>query len=54
MLGLLAYSEAYEFGKLGTGLSWFRKYTVPKADEFFVKKEPTESLRGDHELQPQS
>ena len=24
MLGLLACSEAYEFGQLGTGLSWFR------------------------------
>ena len=35
MLGLLACSEAYEFGQLGTGLSWFREYTVPKADEFF-------------------
>ena len=34
MLGLLACSEAYEFGQLGTGLSWFN--TVPKADEFFM------------------
>ena len=24
VLGLLACSEAYEFGQLGTGLSWFR------------------------------
>ena len=24
MLGLLACSEAYAFGQLGTGLSWFR------------------------------
>ena len=24
MLGLLECSEAYEFGQLGTGLSWFR------------------------------
>ena len=24
MLSLLACSEAYEFGQLGTGLSWFR------------------------------
>ena len=24
MLGLLACSEAYEFGEFGTGLSWFR------------------------------
>ena len=24
MLGLLTCSEAYEFGQLGTGLSWFR------------------------------
>ena len=24
MLGLLACSDAYEFGQLGTGLSWFR------------------------------
>ena len=24
MLGLLACSEEYEFGQLGTGLSWFR------------------------------
>ena len=24
MLGLLACSEVYEFGELGTGLSWFR------------------------------
>ena len=35
MLGILACSEAYEFGQLGTGLSWFEQYTVPKADEFF-------------------
>ena len=35
MHGLLACSEAYEFGHLGTGLSWFRLYTVAKADEFF-------------------
>ena len=35
ILGLLAHSEGYEFGKLGTGLSWFRQYTVPKADELF-------------------
>ena len=34
-LGLLACREAYEFGQLGTGLSWFRQYTVLKADEFF-------------------
>ena len=51
---LLACSEAYEFGQLGTGLSWFRWYTVPKAVDFFFKQEPTASLRGDHELQPQS
>ena len=24
MIGLLVCSEAYEFGKLGTGFSWFR------------------------------
>ena len=35
MLGLLACSEAYEFGQFGTGLFWFRLYTVPKADELF-------------------
>ena len=38
MLGLLACSEAYELGQLGSGLSWVRKYTVPKADEFFFKR----------------
>ena len=48
MLGLIACSEAYEFGQLRTRLSWF----VPKADELFFLKEPTASLRGDHELQP--
>ena len=35
MLGLLACNEAYEFGQLGTGLSWFMKYAVLNADEFF-------------------
>ena len=34
MIGLLACSEEHEFGQLATGLSWFRYYTVPKADEF--------------------
>ena len=28
MLGLLAGSEEYKFGQLGTGLSWLRLYTV--------------------------
>ena len=39
MHGALASSEAYEFGQLGTGLSWFREYTVPKADEFFFYRD---------------
>ena len=38
MLGLLACSEAYEFGQLGTGLSWSREYTVLMADELFFLK----------------
>ena len=38
MLGLLACSEVYEFGQLGTGLSRFGQYTVPKADELFFLK----------------
>ena len=54
MLGFLAFSEAYEFGQLSTGFSWFRKYTVPKADELFFLKGPTASLRVDPELQLQS
>ena len=49
MLDLLACSEVYEFGQLGTGLSWFREYSVPKVDEFFFKRS-TASLRGDHEF----
>ena len=49
----LACSEVYEFGQLGTRLSWFKEYIVPKLDELFFLKEPTASLRGDPELQPQ-
>ena len=41
---LLVCSEAYEFGQFGTGWSWFRSYTVLKANEWGI------SLRGDHEL----
>ena len=35
MHGLLASSEVYEFGQLGTALSSFMQYAVPKADHFF-------------------
>ena len=38
MIGLLACSEASRFALSGTGLSGFRQYTVPKADEFFFLK----------------
>ena len=51
MFGLLACSEVYEFGQLGTMLFWL--HTVPKPDDFFLK-EPTTFLRGDPELQPKS
>ena len=47
MLGLPACSESYEFGQLGTELSRFRSYTVPKMDKFF--KETTHPcMRGDY------
>ena len=32
---LPARNEPYEFGQLGTELSWFRYYTVPKANELY-------------------
>ena len=37
MLGLLACSEAYEFGH-AVGHWVVQVYTVPKADEFFLLK----------------
>ena len=45
ILGLLACCEAYEFGQLGAGLSWFRLYTVPNPDELVYFKEPMAFLR---------
>ena len=39
MPGLLDCIGAYDLGKLGTGLSRSRLYTVPKADEFlFIRR----------------
>ena len=53
MLSFLACSEAFEFGYLGIGLSWFRLYTIENADKL-KKIDLNASLRGDPELQPQS
>ena len=47
ILGLLAFSEEYEFGQLGTMLSWYCS-----KGGWVLLKEPTASLRGHHELQP--
>ena len=38
MVGLLACSVTYEFGQFDTGLSWFRYYTAPKAEELVFLK----------------
>ena len=48
MLGLLACSEAYEFGQLGTGCCGSCNILFQSRMSYFFK-EPTASLRGDHE-----
>ena len=52
ILGLLAGSEAYEFGQLGCPGSG--NIVFQRRMSIFFAKEPTTSLTGDPELQPQS
>ena len=47
MLGLLACSEAYAFGQLALGWPGLGNILL------FVLKDPSASLRGDAEFQPQ-
>ena len=54
MFGLLACSEAYEFGQLGILLPDSVNILFQRRFSSFLKKEPTASMRGDPELQRES
>ena len=44
MPGFLACTQMYEFGQLGTWLSWLRKYTSPTADLLKIQRHPREEI----------